>query len=79
MRQIFGGYLSYLGRHDSPAARLCQAGVPAWVVHADKGDDELTDDERSILEACPHTTVVTIPRTSYFIPNEEPELVAPPA
>ena len=75
-RRIFRGYLSYLGRHDSPAARLCQAGVPAWVVHADQGDGGLTEDERSILEACPDTTVVTIPGTSYFIPNEEPELVA---
>jgi pimeloyl-ACP methyl ester carboxylesterase len=76
MRQFFRGYLSYLGRHDSSAARLCQAGVPAWVVHADKGDGGLTDNERRILQACPHTTVVTIPGTSYFIPNEEPELVA---
>jgi pimeloyl-ACP methyl ester carboxylesterase len=76
MRQIFSGYLSYLGRRDSPAARLCQAGKPAWVVHADKGDGGLTDDERRTLEACPDVTMVTIPGTSYFIPNEEPELVA---
>jgi|SRR5450755_3898872 len=76
MRQIFRGYLGYLGRYDSPAARLCDAGVPAWVVHADKGDGDLTDEERRTLEACPRTTVVTIPGTSYFIPNDEPERVA---
>jgi pimeloyl-ACP methyl ester carboxylesterase len=76
MRQIFRGYLSYLGRHDAPAARLCQAGVPAWVVHADKGDGGLTDQERRTLEECPHSTVITIPGTSYFIPNEEPGRVA---
>jgi pimeloyl-ACP methyl ester carboxylesterase len=76
MRQIFRGYLSYLGRHDAPAARLCKAGVPAWVVHADKGDGGLTDRERRTLEECPHSTVITIPGTSYFIPNEEPERVA---
>ena len=76
MRQIFRGYLSYLGRHDAPAQRLCNAGVPAWVVHADKGDGGLTDQERSTLEACAHTKTITIPGTSYFIPNEEPERVA---
>jgi pimeloyl-ACP methyl ester carboxylesterase len=76
MRQIFRGYLSYLGRHHAPAARLCEAGVPAWVVHADKGDGGLTDTERRTLEECPHSTVITIPGTSYFIPNEEPEQVA---
>jgi pimeloyl-ACP methyl ester carboxylesterase len=76
MRQGIRGYLKYLGRYDSPAERLCDAGVPTWVVHAEKGDGGLTDHERRTLEACPHTTVITIPGTSYFIPNEEPELVA---
>ncbi len=76
MRQVFRGYLAYLGRYDSPAARLCDAGVPAWVVHADKGDGDITDEERRTLEACPRTTVVTIPGTSYFMPNDEPERVA---
>jgi len=76
MKQIFRGYLSYLGRHKTPAARLCNAGVPAWVVHADKGDGGLTDQERRTLEECTDSTVITIPGTSYFIPNEEPERVA---
>ena len=76
MRQIFRGYLSYLDRLDGPAARLCEAGIPAWVVHAEKGDGGLTDAERRTLEECPDTTVITIPGTSLFIPNEEPERVA---
>jgi pimeloyl-ACP methyl ester carboxylesterase len=76
MRQIFRGYLGYLGRHHAPAARLCDAGVPAWVVHAEKGDGGLTDTERRTLQECAHTRVITIPGTSYFIPNEEPERVA---
>ena len=76
MRQLFGDYLRYLGRHHSPAARLCEAGIPAWVVHAEKGDGGLTDDERCALEACPDVTLLTIPGTSLFIPNEEPERVA---
>jgi pimeloyl-ACP methyl ester carboxylesterase len=76
MRQGFRGYLEYLGRYDAPAARLCDAGVPAWVVHAEKGDGALTGQERRTLEACPRTTVITIPGTSFFIPNDEPERVA---
>jgi pimeloyl-ACP methyl ester carboxylesterase len=76
MREIFRGYLGYLGRYDSPAARLCDAGVPAWVVHAEKGDGGLTHEERRALEDCSRTTVVTIPGTSFFLPNDEPERVA---
>ena len=77
MRQIFRAYLKYLGHPDPPpAARLCDAGVPAGVVHAEKGDSGLTDEERHTLEACPTTTVITIPGTSFLIPNEEPEGVA---
>src|SRR3954447_489478 len=30
-------YVRWLGRHDHPADRLCQAGVPTWIVHAEKG------------------------------------------
>jgi pimeloyl-ACP methyl ester carboxylesterase len=76
MRRGLRAYLRYLDRYDLPAARLCDAGVPAWVVHAEKGDGGLTTAERSALAACLRTTLVTIPGTSYFIPNEEPERVA---
>jgi len=76
MRQLFRSYLQYLSRHDSPAARLCDSGVPAWVVHAEKGDGGLTDGERRTLEACPNTNVITIPGTSFFLPNEEPGRIA---
>jgi pimeloyl-ACP methyl ester carboxylesterase len=76
MRQGFRSYLGYLGRYNEPAARLCDAGIPAWVVHAEKGDGALTGQERRTLEACPRTTVVTIPGTSFFLPNDEPERVA---
>jgi pimeloyl-ACP methyl ester carboxylesterase len=76
MRQVFHGYLQYLGRHDAPATRLCETGVPAWIVHAEKGDGGLTDDERRTLEACPNTRVITIRGTSFFLPNEESERIA---
>lgn len=69
-------YLEYLDRYGSVASRLGEAGVPAWVVHGERGDGGLTDEERRTLEACPRTTVITIPGASYFTPNEEPALVA---
>ena len=76
IRQIFHGYLQYLGRDAAPAYRLCHSGVPAWVVHAEKGDGGLTDDERHSLEACPTATLVTIPGTSFMLPNEESGRIA---
>lgn len=69
-------YLQWLQRHDQRAERLCAAGVPTWVVHAEKGDGGLTDEERRVLEACPHIRVVTIPGAVFFLPNEIPERVA---
>jgi pimeloyl-ACP methyl ester carboxylesterase len=50
--------------------------VPAWIVHAEKGDGGLTTDERRILAACPLATVVTIPGTSHLLPNERQAQIA---
>ena len=69
-------YVQWLHRHERPAERLCAAGVPTWVVHAEKGDGDLTDDERRTLEACPHAHLVTIPGKVFFLPNERPDRVA---
>jgi pimeloyl-ACP methyl ester carboxylesterase len=70
-------YVRWLHRQERPAERLCQAGVPTWVVHAaEKGDGGLTDDERTTLEACATTHVVTIPGTAFFLPNEASTRVA---
>jgi pimeloyl-ACP methyl ester carboxylesterase len=69
-------YVRWLGRHDRPAERLCQAGVPTWIVHAEKGDGGLTDDERRALEACPHAHLVTLPGAVFFMPNETPGPIA---
>ena len=63
-------YVGWLHRHERRAERLCRAEVPTWVVHAEKGDGGLTDDERRTLDACPHTYVVTIPGAVFFLPNE---------
>jgi pimeloyl-ACP methyl ester carboxylesterase len=76
MRRGIHCYLRYLDSHGSVASRLCDAGVPAWVVHGERGDGGLTDEERRTLEACPRTNVITIPGASYFTASEEPALVA---
>jgi pimeloyl-ACP methyl ester carboxylesterase len=76
MRRALNEYLRWLHDDERRAERLCQAGIPAWVVHAEKGDGGLTDDERRTLEACPQTHVVTIAGQVFFIPNEIPDRVA---
>jgi pimeloyl-ACP methyl ester carboxylesterase len=70
-------YLRWLQRGDGRARRLCEAGVPMWIVHAEKGDGGLTAEERSVLEACPHADLVTIPGHVFFLPNEAPDAIAP--
>ena len=75
-RRMVHCYFQYLDRYGSVASRLCGADVPAWVVHGERGDGGVTDEERRTLEACPQIRVITIPGPSYFTPNEEPALVA---
>ena len=69
-------YVRWLARGEGRAERLCQAGVPTWMVHAEKGDGGLTDHERRVLEACPHAHVVSIPGSVFFLPNEIPDRIA---
>ncbi len=76
MREGLREYVRWLHRHDRPAERLCQAGVPTWIVHAEKGDGGLTDDERRILEECPRAHLVTLPGDVFFMPNEAPGPIA---
>jgi pimeloyl-ACP methyl ester carboxylesterase len=77
MRRGLLQYLRWLRRNDDPARRLCDAGVPAWVVHSEKGGDGgLTPHERSVLEGCGHVRVVTLPGKVFFIPNEVPERIS---
>jgi pimeloyl-ACP methyl ester carboxylesterase len=76
MRRGLREYLRWLHRDDDPARRLCEAGVPTWVVHAEKGDGGLTQHERAVLEASQHVRVVTVPGQVFFLPNEVPERIA---
>ena len=76
MRHALREYVRWLQRHERPAERLCLAGVPTWIVHAEKGDGGLTVDERRTLEACPHVQLVTIPGHVFFMPNEVSNAIA---
>jgi pimeloyl-ACP methyl ester carboxylesterase len=75
-RQGLTEYVRWLHAQQQPAERLCQAGLPAWVVHAEKGDGGLTDQERQALEACPNAHVIAIPGSVFFLPNEVPDRIA---
>jgi pimeloyl-ACP methyl ester carboxylesterase len=75
-RRGIRSYMQYLKRHGSVAPRLRDAGVPAFIVHGEKGDGGITDEERRTLEASPVISLITIPGASYMTPNEEPALVA---
>jgi pimeloyl-ACP methyl ester carboxylesterase len=76
VRHALAEYVRWLHRHELRAQRLCQAGVPTWIAHAEKGDGGLTDDERRALETCPNVHLVTIPGKVFFLPNEVPEQIA---
>src|SRR3954469_17385912 len=67
MRRGLQAYLRWLQRGDDTAQRLCDAGVPVWVVHAEKGDGGLTEHERAVLEGCAHVQVVTLPGAVFFL------------
>ena len=69
-------YLDYIDAGADPATALAASGVPAWVVHAEKGDGGLTDAERATLEAAANVTVVTIPGSVFLLPDEVPDQVA---
>jgi pimeloyl-ACP methyl ester carboxylesterase len=69
-------YLQWLRDGEGRAERLCDAAVPIWVVHAEKGDGGLTAHERVVLDACPHVRLVTLPGKVFFLPNEAPTRVA---
>ncbi len=69
-------YLEYLDRHGSLAQRFCDAGSRAWVVFGAKDDVGLTDDERGVLGAAPHVTLVEIADAGHFTLNQKPSEVA---
>jgi len=58
------------------ARRLCESGARAWVVYGEQDDVGLTDTERTILNDCPITTVLTIAGTGHLIPITRLDVVA---
>ncbi|MCX4766513.1 alpha/beta hydrolase [Streptomyces sp. NBC_01275] len=75
-RRIVRRYYAYLDRYPSLVPRLCEAGVPAWVVRGDRDDIGLTDEERRGLEACPHVRMVAVPDAGHLALVEQPARVA---
>ena len=69
-------YRRWLCRPESHAERLCRAGSPTWIVHAEKGDGGLTGDERRVLQVCHQAHLVTIPGAVFLLPVEAPEQIA---
>ena len=76
VRRSLREYRRWLCRPESHAERLCQAGAPTWIVHAEKGDGGLTADERRVLQACPQANLVTIPGAVFLLPVEAPAQIA---
>ncbi|HEX5018975.1 MAG TPA: alpha/beta hydrolase [Actinomycetes bacterium] len=70
VRHALSAYVDWLHRYTDPAQRLCDTGVPAWFVHAEKGDGGLTDHEKSVMEGCSQIHLVTLPGEVFFLPNE---------
>jgi pimeloyl-ACP methyl ester carboxylesterase len=76
VRQQTHLYLEYLDRHGSLAPRFADSGVPAWVVYGENNDVGITDDERDVLEASPHVSIVRISDAGHFTLNQQPGEVA---
>ena len=75
-RRIVRRYYEYLDRYPSLVPRLCDSGVPAWVVRGDRDGIGLTDGERQALQACPHVRMVTVPDAGHLVLVEQPARVA---
>ncbi len=69
-------YLAYLDRYGSLAQRFCDSGVRAWVVFGEHDEIGITADERELLEAAPHVSLVEIAGADHFALNQEPSQIA---
>ena len=50
--------------------------MPAWVVYGESDDIGITDDERDVLEASPHVSIVRIADAGHFTLNQQPGEIA---
>lgn len=74
--RVSAAYLDYIAADRDFAAELAASSVPAWVVHAEKGDGGLTHAERATLEAADTVTLVTLPGSVFLLPDEAPDQTA---
>lgn len=74
--RVSAQYLDYIAADRDFAAELAASGSPVWVVHAEKGDGDLTDAERATLLAADNVTLVTIPGSVFLLPDEAPAQIA---
>jgi pimeloyl-ACP methyl ester carboxylesterase len=50
--------------------------VPAWAAYGESDDVGITNDERDMLEASPHVTIVRISDAGHFTLNQQPGEIA---
>lgn len=74
--RVSAAYLDYIAADRDFAAELAASSVPAWAVHAEKGDGGLTHAERATLEAADTVTLVTLPGSVFLLPDEAPDQTA---
>jgi pimeloyl-ACP methyl ester carboxylesterase len=75
-RALVRSYFAYLDRSGPLVPRLCNSGVPAWVVRGDRDQIGLTDEERRGLEACSTIRMVTVENATHMLLTEQPQAVA---
>ena len=75
-RRLVRRYFEYLDATEPLARRLCDAGVPAWVVFGDHKEAGLTSEERRVLEACPDVTLEIWAGATHALIAEEPRRIA---
>ena len=76
LRAYMRAYLAYLDRQGSVAARLCDAGVRTVLASGEHDDVGMTEEERHVLETCPHVSVVEIRDAGHFTLIEKPGRIA---
>lgn len=74
-RKIARHYFANLAHHGSLVERLCDSGVPAWVVRGDEDEIGLSDEDRQQLEACPTVQMVLVADARHFAMVDQPQAI----
>jgi len=65
-------YFEYLERSAPLVQRLCDTGVPTWVLFGDHDEVGLTTEERGDLQACPHVALDTLAGATHMLSLRSP-------